>query len=75
MAPVAPLATPLVRSVSHWIHSCHNRLNTDAEEDKRKCQTYENSGILTEEGHVNVNSTFIHRSEYANIILALNLTD
>ena len=58
---------PIVRSVSHWIHSCHNRLNA-AEEDKRMCPTYENSGILTEEGHVNVNSTFVHRSHYASII-------
>ena len=30
---------PIVRSVSHWIHSCHGRLKTDRDEDKRKCAT------------------------------------
>ena len=59
---------PIVRSVSHWIHSCHGRLKTDRDEHKRKCETYEGSGILTEEGHVNVSSTFIRRSVYADII-------
>ena len=59
---------PIARSVSHWIHSCHNRLNTDREEDKRICETYEGSGILTEDGHVNEDIMFIRRSVYADII-------
>ena len=61
---------PIVRSVSHWIHSCHNRLNTDAEENKRKCETYEGSGILTEEGQVNVNSlrSFVDQRKYYSVL-------
>ena len=59
---------PIFRSLSHWMHYCQGRPSNDTEEAKRKCQTYEGSGILTEEGHVNVSNAFIRRSAYADII-------
>ena len=59
---------PIARSVSHWRHSCHGRLSNGSGGVNRKCRTYEGSGILTDEGQVNVNSTFIRRSVYADII-------
>ena len=59
---------PIVRSISHWMHTCRKLRATDAKEARRRCKTYESSGILRGDGQVNVSITFIKRSAYANII-------
>ena len=59
---------PVDRSVSDWIQNCRDLREANDKIAAQRCQTYENSGILTITGAVNASSRFISRSVYATHI-------
>ena len=59
---------PVDRSVSDWIQTCRVFREVNDTSAGRVCQTYESSGVLTSDGEVNKDISFIRRSSYANFI-------
>ena len=57
---------PVDRSVSHWLHACRNARK--AGNDETFCRTYDDSGVLKNDGDVDPKCEYIQRSSYAKFI-------